>query len=281
MNLIPILLKSAAVLLTLLSFLNASVDLDRSELVFRDQSWRSAPLPDAQLMRTGLLNHSTLAADLAWSWTVIENTEAKRAGRTSDAMPANAAKLVELDPKFYRAFEWFPGAYLLYRSPVTDADLGLVNNYIDIGIRAYPNDWYLPFSAALNYIGYSSRHTPEERLAQNTRALAYLRDSASKPGARDDIGGMILYFENRQRRLEGKAPSREEEAATYLKLLQQTTNPALRESLVNSLKQLGLTEDAYISAFYADQQKLLLASLQTEPYLPLDLWLSLQTPSVQ
>ncbi len=268
-------------ILALLSFLNSTVEFERANLRFREASWRGAELPSSDAISTVLLNFDTLGADIAWSWTVVESGEARRAGRSSDLMPLNIQQVVNLDPRFYAAYEWFPGAYLLRRWPVTKADLDLVNRFIDIGIEAYPLDPYLPYSAALNYIGYSAQHTEEERLAEAAEAIRYLELSSRRPGADVQIPSVVAYFANQRRKLsDGSSDAASEDAQTLLTLL-ATSNSQQQPMILESLQRLGVSQDTIAGYLSSNRNSLDLALLQSQPYLPMDFWLPLQEEKLQ
>lgn len=273
---IPSRLIATTAALTLVSLhLNARVDLARLELQIRNRVWASAPLAPASLLAMAALNHTTFAADIAWSWSTVENAEARREGRSSAALVWNVEQLVQLDQKFMRAYEWFPAAYLMYRWPVTPSDLELVNHFMDIGIRAYPENPDLPLSAALNYMGHSAKHSVEERIRQGDRALVYLRQAAARPNAREDVTPLIVYFERRKARLEGRKVNLDSEARTYVELLERTVSPVVRKTLLASLRRLGMNDDAILSQLRTSESRLRRKHMTSSPTLPINLWLSL------
>lgn len=261
--------------LSILCFLNASVAFKRAGLTIENSAWKSAPLPPAELISAIMLNFRTLAADIAWSWSVVESGETQRAGHSSEAIGTNARQIAALDPKFYPVYEWFPAAYLLKRWPVTKADLETVNRFIDIGISAYPSDSYLPYSAALTYIGYSSRHSDVERAAEAEEAIRYLEIAMTRPNANENIPGLMAYFLHRRQKLSGDGSKDDRGEIRILWRLLKTGKPEQQPSILKALSHMGVSQHEIDDHLKKSMLVLRIAQLKTQPYIPQDLWLTL------
>jgi hypothetical protein len=272
-------------ILFVLSYLSGSLALTSSALQFASTPRETIVLPDASILRVVSLNSTTFAGDVAWAAAVVDHGEAKRNGRLSDAIGHNAAVIADIDPGFLRIYEWYPAAYLNNLAKVDSADVDRVNDFIKAGMVIHPLDFSLPYSAALNYIGYSNGLTREKRLDQVNDAIRLLEGSVALSGADESVPLLLTWFYSRKRQLlnnvDDSKHAKDAEIAFNLKLLSQTTDSDIRIVAQQNLRLLGVDDLAVLQAVNGQQRSLDLALLRSQPYLPLDFWLTLQEERLQ
>jgi len=278
-------LGCVVVVLLCLSYLNGTLRLGSALLQFESFTPETISLPEPWVLRAGTLNYGTFAADLGWAAAVVDHGEAKRRGRLSDSLEHNADVVAMTDPMFLPIYSWFSAAYLNNLGKVDPSDVGRVNNFLKRGMAVHPTEFSLPYSAALNYIGYSANLDPNTRLRQVEDAIQLLETSSGLIGADESVPLLLGWFFHRKRQLmKGKANSEntiKQEIDFNLKLLAQSSSPEVREAIQENLKMLGADTGLATKTLIDQQRTLDLALLQSQPYLPLDFWLTLQEEKLQ
>ena len=278
-------LACSIVVLFSLSYLHGALRLRSNMLKFETFAPETISLPDAWVLSSATLNHDTFAADLGWAAAVVDHGESKRHGRLSDSLEHNADVIATVDRIFLAIYPWFSAAYLNNLGKVAPSDVDRVNNFIKRGMVVHPTDFRLPYSAALNYIGYSAFLEPEIRLRQVEDAIRLLETSSSLSGADESVPLLLAWFYNRKRQLtkdkSDSEKSKKEEIAFNLKLLARSSSPEVRQAIQENLKYLGADDSLVTQVLVEKQRGLDLALLQTQPYLPLDFWLTLQEERLQ
>ena len=273
-------LQFSLVVLLVASFLNASVGFERSRVWMASSSDVGIRLPSATSMRMATLNQYGWAADIGWVAAVVDHGETKRTGRISDNLEHNSYVVSESDPGFLPVYEWYSAAYLNNLGVVEPSDIERVNQFIKAGMVNHPNDYRLPYAAALNYLGYSASLTGVQRLIQVNTAIGLLEQASSLSKTDDSIPLLLSWFYARKRKLTNEATASDDaktsEIAFNLRLLQQTASPSVRAAVRENLRFLGASDNVLVVSIEQQQRKLDLRLLESQPYLPLDLWLSLQ-----
>lgn len=202
MNLLPS--KFGVVSLCVLlfvSFLNADINLKRKAIA------RTTPpisLEVGTLPNLFAIFSEPSIADLYWVETIVLDGEYKRAGVSSpDALIARGMNLAKMDPYFLPTYEWIPAAYLSRRSSVSEEELARLADLIEKGIEAHPKDGYLPFSAAMLFIGHSPTNDRQRRIREISRAIEYLRLAEGKAGAYNDVPALMASLSRRLNHLRG------------------------------------------------------------------------------
>ena len=165
--------------------------------------------PSVQVVQAGVLNYDTLAADLLWLQALQYSVTHKNAENAPILLTEHAHAIADLDPQFYSVYNWFAATYLATSWPVSYSDLETINNFVERGVRAFPQDAELPYSAALNYIGYSWDREPIVRLKEVNRALEFLKVTASRPNPPDGTVPITLWFLRRRSSLRDQLASKD------------------------------------------------------------------------
>lgn len=184
-------------------YLNFHLDLTRQHLRF-DESVQLGIDGGLPVSSPWVLNYKTLTADIAWLDTLIRHGELKRNGLSpQDTLLVKAKEIAANDPHFYPIYEWVPAAYMIPRHQLTEDELLNVAGLMDIGIQTFPRDSQLPFSAAMNFIGKSDLSDKNRRIRELTKAIVYLKVSADRPNAREDLPALISALSKRVVELKG------------------------------------------------------------------------------
>jgi hypothetical protein len=184
-------------------YLNLQLELTRQRLKF-DESVQQGINGELPVSSPWVLNYKTLTADIAWLDTLIRHGELKRNGLSpQDTLLVIAKEIAATDPYFYPIYEWVPAAYMIPRHQLTEDELLNVAGLMDIGIQTFPRDSQLPFSAAMNFIGKSDLSDKSRRIRELSKAIAYLKVSADRPNAREDLPALISALSKRVVELKG------------------------------------------------------------------------------
>lgn len=237
-------------------------------------------LPAPSMLRVLGLNHDAVTATMVWIQGLVYYGDLRLNHRelTPRHLPRYAETVAELDPSFFGVYEWLAATYLATRAEVTTEDLEQLNRFLERGMAQHPTRFELPYTAGLNYIGYSAKRSPRQRIEELERGIAYLQRASRLDGCPDTAPFTIAWMYHRkrqlQRQLDGSSPSAEDQAAErqfFLELYQSSVNEALRARLGEKLKELGVPErelrrrkgtDALMSAYH-----------RIYGYLPVDTWL--------
>lgn len=178
-------------------YLNSNLELSRQRLRFEEPN-QLAIVDELPLSSAWVLNYNTLAADIAWLDTLIRHGEMKRDGLSpQEHLLTRGREIAAVDPLFYPVYEWVPAAYMIPRHKLNEEELMTIASLMDIGIQTFSMDSQLPFSAAMNFIGKSDLSDKNRRVRELTKAVDYLKISAERPNAREDLTALISAISKR------------------------------------------------------------------------------------
>ena len=278
-------------LLLILSLLYAQLDLENNVLEQRPHTVaQEYDLPPSSVLKATSLNYRALAADLVWIRALIYFGETWGARRHHPKFLRDYATTVaDLDPRFYPVYEWFAATYSNSKYPLTGKDLETINAFLERGMRQYPKDWQLPYSAALNYIGHSAKASRERKLREASRAIEYLKRAAMLEGAPDTIPATLAWFYNRRERLrQGKSalgPSSgtisEEESNLYARLYLLSDDPSRRRHLEQLLGASPTARKNVLEQVERYRNSFEKRYVDHYPYLSEPLWTAVYAAEVQ
>ena len=157
-------------------FLLSSLELENEQSQMRARlSLRSdVSLPPPGVWRATTLGFDGFAADLTWIQALQYFGRQQQASRTPVSLRDFADTIASLDPYFYEVYPWFSATYRGTYFPISVEDIETMNEFLDRGIRRFPNRWRLPYKAGMNYIGYPQNRTTAERLRLNAKVSLIL-----------------------------------------------------------------------------------------------------------
>ena len=166
--------------------LQAAVLLDRS-------SWPAEEeyvlLPPSKAARFTSLGYNELAADTTWVRALVyygSSIEGDEAYRYLEKFIDN---IMVLDPTFKRAFEWAVSAVTYREGFATQEEFRVSARYYEKAIKAFPDDWRLPWRAGLLYWFdlYDEDHDNNMKLKE--RGAELMERATRNPDAPDDLAG--------------------------------------------------------------------------------------------
>lgn len=243
--------------------------------------------PSARLLEPLALNYRTFAADMVWIRALLYFGEKSAETNKPERLEDYARTIAQLDPRFYDVYKWFAATYLTTRWPITHQDLEKVTDFLMLGINQFPNDAELPYSAAMNYLGYSVDREPEVRLEEIRDALELLKLAAERPNTPPMTPSVSAYLLRLHRNYSAKIDDKDEEIPeaisrralleTYSRLYLLESNPRMREKLLARLESLGGT-DYIVRETRQLRRDFETARSRRLPYLPPGLWIATVAP---
>ncbi|MGM0557358.1 MAG: hypothetical protein ACQEVA_13325 [Myxococcota bacterium] len=241
-------------------------------------------LPSSEALAALFLNYNEVATDLVWIRALIYFGEQRKKRRNLHAMEGYAYTISELDPYFYKVYRWFADLYVNAQYLRDPDAIEKANHFLKRGMKFFPHKHELPFSAALNYIGYSRMASPERRLKEMDRALYFLRRTAEHSDAPPNLPALIRWFTQRKEQLEqqlgktddnrGTAVLSEEDKELYARMYLLAPDERVRKRIAMMLEQQGIRQEDVLREARYSAKKLARAQDETLPYLPVDLWMN-------
>jgi hypothetical protein len=232
MHLVRIGARAGLVLLVVLNFLFAELAMRSASMSVPGRGFEEIALPPASTMRVAFLNFNTFAADLGWIQLIVNYGEGRVQGRPFDNLHPNSNTVRELDPAFYRIYEWFPAVFLNREFPVTFARAETTEQFVVSGLEHFPEDHKLPFHIAMSYVGIQNPPDGPRRRYEKIVKYASLADRRGDP----DAAGVLPFYE---RKLNTEANSAAEEAQLLLTLYSRVRSPADRRRIAERLRELS------------------------------------------
>lgn len=249
-------------------------------------------LPPAKIIAAATLNYNSFAASLTWIAGLLYfgDWRLSHAQQPPQYLETYAETVFQLDSEFIHIFDWlnstYIGSHLLENRSISFDDLETLRRFNEQGIQKHPNYWKPHYLTGMNYIGYSSDRTPEERLKELDYGIKYLQQCSMFSQCPNTIPANVSFFYQRKQQLRdflnGKSPSNSstnEELQFYKTLYPQTMDDQLRKQLEQSMLNLGMSKQEIkdLDRGQIDQMRQHFES--THSYLPLDLWTQVVYPT--
>ncbi len=264
------------------------VDRAYQEIPFTQRDTFSYPSP--ALFQALTLNYETFAASLAWISGLLYFGEWKmsKSPTPPEHLLEHARLARSLDHEFLTIYEWINATYLhshhLEDRPTTYKDLENLRLFNEQGLARHPDFWKLHYITGMNYIGYSYKREPEERLEEIEHAIHYLKRCTRFSSCPDTVPTTIAYLYMLKNNLESdqELPSGQRDVELlefYKNLYAQSFDPARREALETRLLEMGMTRTQLADLGRAQVDQFQLEYERRQSYLPLDLWTQVVYPT--
>lgn len=216
------------------SFLNGNVEFQRAKIAHSASAKFDHPL------ELPLTVFPTLAADLVWIETLIKYGENKRfGGGAFDWMIPTGHRIADLDPEFRVVYDHVPAMAFAGRNRLREEELEEINQLVLRGASVFKDDPQLPFSAAMNYIGYSDGSDTDRRVRELEKGIEYLRESLERrPNA--EAMAVLNWFLTRLSALRGQGRNDAERVRILRDALDTAVDHRLRRILTDELRILGV-----------------------------------------
>jgi hypothetical protein len=274
-------LATGALLLTI-SALFSNLTFERATYGLQSPSREALELPPSWLASTLSLNYRTFAADILWVGTLVDYGESMRAGITPPFLLENGHVIADLDPRFRKVYDWFPNTAMTRNPFISEDEIQDVNRFLERGMVHFPSDAELPFTAAMNYIGYSGKVDNARRLRETEHAIAYLERALQLENAHETIPFVLSWFIDRRRRLLGleqkSEPDREREIRMLSRALLTVDDEHLRARIRNKLERMNASESVVSAARQLEAEFAESRRASELEFLPADLWTAVTCP---
>ncbi|MFW5965867.1 MAG: hypothetical protein ACOCV2_00030 [Persicimonas sp.] len=272
--------------LLLLSASSAKLSLESSELRFPTPTDADRYLlPESDVLSALFLNYDNAAADIVWMQALIYYGEQEQRQQGIEHLEKYAYTVSKLDPHFYRVYKWFADIYLTSRFIYVDDAIETANRFLDRGMEYFPDKHELPYTAALNYIGYSTHKPAEVRFRESERAIEYLEKVVQMDDAPPNAILLLDYFHRRKQRLadeiEGEEVSSETRKLTddqrelYARMYLLSEDASIRSRIEQMIERRGGERDEFVEQVEAYADQLEEARAEQFSYVPVDLWTTL------
>jgi len=233
-------------------------------------------------MQILFVGFETLAADVAWIACAVHYGPDDASNTPPQFIERNARLVSNLDPKFYDIYGWFSGYYSQNIRPLHIEDVETVNRLIGRGIEYFPDDFWLPFDAGMNYLGGVDYENPAEKLRAYECAIEFLEQASRRGGGPEYVPLTVahLHEEVLQLRENVEADSERESTASYeqqhadflAEMYYLVDDPGVRNSLEAELKETQAGREALqeLGREYAD--RLRRRHSESFAYLPAPVW---------
>lgn len=254
-------LTAAVIILGLLGYLHLKLSLDiartQRPYIYDNQYL----LPSSTIIKAASLNYKTAASDLVWIGAVLHVADSHISKRKAPDSTLYTRTIIDLDPLFYKVYEWHAAARMMVSGYPSEADIDAANDILKVGMTYFPYQWQLPYGVVANYIGFSGDLDPETRLKQLEDGARHAEIAASLPGAPDYLPLLATSFHRKVANLRAgqaenaaqAADATPEEIEFLARLYLQSDNESTRALIAQRLESYG--EADYLLKRVADYQK--------------------------
>jgi tetratricopeptide (TPR) repeat protein len=228
-------------------------------------------LPEPSAMRVMSLGHNELFADLVWIRQIIYfGDEFTRRGdfRFVDRYLRTA---IALDPSFRRLYAWAGISYAASGVEVTNAMVRQSNEFLELGLKRFPNDWELNFMLGVNYIHELKTTDERQKQAWKLKGAEHIRRAALAGGGPAWLPVLVATILTKGGETEAAIRHLEE-------ILLTTDDEAVRTHVTNKLKQLRLAALPEMERHREEFARRWHAQLR---YAPADLYVLLGEPPAE
>lgn len=255
----------------LLNFLYAQLSLERESRWVFGERFKEIALPEARVLRAAFLGYDTFAADLAWISLNVNLGAARGGSWRLTRLRENAAIISEVDPRFYRLYQWFNAVWAFGNRPMKLSDVVVADELLSRGMEVFPDDPELPFSLAMTYVGVPDADDAA-RIRRYERIVELVKRSLAAKDPHPDNAWVLLHFQRRLQTMKrGETRSVEEHRDFLIRLYLRTAQPHIRHSIREVLRDLGGGGEAIETVIAADEELMNNRRLQL-PYVSPELF---------
>lgn len=252
---------AALILAGLLSYLHLKLSLDiartQRPYIYDNQFI----LPSSTVIKASALNYKTAASDLVWIGAVLHVADSHISHRKAPDSTLYTRTIIDLDPLFYKVYEWHAAARMMVSGYPSEADIDAANDVLKVGMTYFPYRWQLPYGVVANYIGFSGELDPETRLKQLEDGAKHAEIAAGLPGAPDYLPLLASSFHRKvanlragnQENANASAEATPEELEFLARMYLQSDSESTRAFIAQRLEGYGKAD--YLLKRVADYQK--------------------------
>jgi hypothetical protein len=212
------------------------------------------------------LGYREMAADLLWirltGYFGGDRNTAAGIGGLVDAITA-------LDPMYHRVYEWGARAMTLAHEGVDQSTYEHAIAVLDRGMKAFPDDWRLPYLAGQIYTQDLETKDPAQRRAWDEKGTLLIESAIRKPGAPAEAAEWAAVMRT-------KLGEHERAVRELREMLLVTEDSKARDALIKRLAALENTNADELAAEILETRKRFTAQWQRErPSLPASMYILL------
>jgi hypothetical protein len=188
-------------------------------------------LPEPSALRAMSLGFTELFADLVWVRQIIYFGDEFTAHGDFRFTERYLRAALALDPNFRRLYAWAGIVFSASGVEVTNAMVWQSNEFLEMGLRRFPNDWELNFRLGVNYIHELRTSDERQKLIWRLQGAEHIRRAALAGGGAPWLSVLVATILTKGGETEAAIRHLEE-------ILLTTEDEAVREHVTNKLKQL-------------------------------------------
>lgn len=174
-------------------------------------------LPSPEVLRVGSFGYDAIVADFLWLKLILYYGESRKGEHELDFFEELANTVVSLDPLYKEGYRF---SALVLSQDMGDSEAGI--RLLERGMRAMPNDWWLPFEAG--FIEYVTNMDDEQ-------AYRWFKRAADVPGAPEFPRRFAAFVASR-------AGDLEVSVVLYKTIAETTTDKHQRQDALEKVAQL-------------------------------------------
>jgi hypothetical protein len=225
-------------------------------------------LPEPSALRAMSLGYTELFADLVWIRQIIYFGEEFTKRGDFRYVDRYVRTAIELDPNFRRLYAWAGMAFSASGVEVTNAAVWQANEFLEMGLKRFPDDWELNFRLGVNYIHELKTSDERQKLAWRLKGAEHIRRAALAGGGPAWLPVLVATILTKGGEAEAGIRHLEE-------ILLTTEDEAVRTHVTNKLKQLRKAALPELERHRAEFTRRWHAQLR---YAPADLYVLLGDP---
>jgi hypothetical protein len=226
-------------------------------------------LPRPAALRAMVLGHGELAADLVFvRGLVYFGTQIEEKGEHR-WLENYLDTITELDPRWKTPYRWAGVATMYNGKPITNRMVMMSNQFLERGVRQFPDDWELPFMLGCNYLFELKTDDARQRDEWRQKGGEWVRHAAIVGGAPPWVPLLAATIMQKEGQEEAAVRHLEE---VYVSTQDEATRAEVRNRLLSLHAKIDLArEERERAAFNA-------AWRATLPYAPADLFVAVGAP---
>ena len=143
------------------------------------------PSPDTAPLLSG--GYRQVAADVTWARALVYYGSSLVGDADFRYLERFIDNVLALDPRFHRAYKWAAYSVTFQNERATQEEYRLAIKYLELGMKAFPDDYEFFWSAGIRYFLDLYSEDPEERRSYRERGAELMEQAMRKPNAPDGL----------------------------------------------------------------------------------------------
>ena len=188
-------------------------------------------LPSSETAPITSLGYRQLVADVTWARLLVYYGSSHIGGSDFRYMQQFADNIITLDPQFKRVYRWAAYAMTHQQGYATQDEFHHSIKYLELGIKAFPDNYELYWLAGLRYWLDVKSDDPEQQRAWHERGAELIEQAMRKADAPQSLATLAATIRT-------KLGQRERARADLLEMALTTDNVKARQKLLDRIVYL-------------------------------------------